>query len=150
MPYKDPEAARANARLRSARYAAKNREKLRAKVKDPVKHRAQQIAYKAAHPEKVKDSVKAWSKRNAHYKRRTALAGRPRPEFCEVCGRPPKDGRILVFDHCHTKGHFRGWLCHGCNTVLGMVDDDPEICLRLAAYLRRTKDGSSTQLTLPI
>ena len=150
MPYKDPEAAHANSILRGARYRAKHREKLRANVKDPVKHRAQQAAYKAKHPDKVKDSVRAWSKRYAHYRHRTALAGRVRPEFCEACGRPPKNGRILVFDHSHAKGHFRGWLCHGCNTVLGMVDDDPEICLRLAAYLRRTRDETSVQMTLPV
>lgn len=63
------------------------------------------------------------------------LAGRPRPLLCEVCGRPPDVGKSLHYDHCHAKGHFRGWLCRSCNLILGHADDDPEILLKLSAYL---------------
>src|SRR6188768_2686937 len=44
---------------------------------------------------------------------RVALAGRPRPTVCELCG----DEGKTVFDHCHQRGHFRGWLCDRCNRV---------------------------------
>ena len=37
------------------------------------------------------------------------LVGRPRPDLCEVCKSP---SRSVVFDHDHTTGKFRGWLCN--------------------------------------
>src|SRR5215472_8646662 len=78
--------------------------------------------------------------------KRVSQAGRPRPEFCDVCGR--NEGG-LVFDHCHTHGHFRGWLCRECNWVLGLVDDDPDILRKLTAYLERTAKLVPPQLSLP-
>jgi hypothetical protein len=66
------------------------------------------------------------------------LAGRPRPEVCDVCGRAPDTGKSLHFDHSHAHGHFRGWLCRGCNLVLGHVSDDPTILRKLADYLDQT------------
>lgn len=60
--------------------------------------------------------------------RRRAL---PRPDNCYVCDAP---GRT-VFDHCHKKGHFRGWLCNNCNTALGFAKDDPTVLRKLADYL---------------
>jgi hypothetical protein len=65
------------------------------------------------------------------------LAGRSRPEVCDVCGGAPDQGRALVFDHCHARGHFRGWLCRGCNLALGNAGDDPTRLRRLADYLER-------------
>lgn len=79
--------------------------------------------------------------------RRVSLAGRPRPDVCDACGK--KDERGVVFDHCHQKGHFRGWLCNNCNWVLGHVRDNPGILLKLAAYLKRTSNGVSRQMSLP-
>jgi Recombination endonuclease VII len=60
-------------------------------------------------------------------------AGRQRPTRCEVCG----DESTICFDHCHAKGHFRGWLCTGCNRALGFVNDNPEKLRRLAEYLEQ-------------
>lgn len=59
------------------------------------------------------------------------LAGRPRPKNCEICGE--KD--TICFDHCHAKGHFRGWICKRCNTVLGKVNDDTKLLQSLIDYL---------------
>lgn len=66
-------------------------------------------------------------------KRRTAekKAGRVKPDRCEVCN---KSG-VICFDHCHSTGKFRGWLCKECNVVLGIVKEDPETLRKLAAYL---------------
>jgi hypothetical protein len=69
-----------------------------------------------------------------------AIAGRPRPAYCEECG---GDSGGIVFDHCHQSGNFRGWLCDRCNKTLGMVKDDPDLLERLAAYLRRHTDGEA-------
>ena len=43
------------------------------------------------------------------------IAGRKKPEQCEICGAM---GRIC-FDHDHATGKFRGWLCVRCNGALG-------------------------------
>ena len=76
-------------------------------------------------------------------------AGRPKPDHCDACGGPPDKGKSLHFDHCHRHGHFRGWICRECNLVLGHVDDDTNRLLKLVAYIKRNKIGTTTQFPLP-
>lgn len=64
--------------------------------------------------------------------RQEAQAGRPRPSACEICS---EISERVVFDHCHTGGHFRGWICDRCNRVLGSVKDDPNLLRKLATYV---------------
>jgi hypothetical protein len=65
-----------------------------------------------------------------------ALAGRPRPDICEICGGPSGDPkRGMHFDHCHKTGRFRGWLCRKCNLMLGHAEDDASRLRAGAAYL---------------
>jgi len=59
------------------------------------------------------------------------------PALCPECGRPPKPGKRLEVDHDHVMKHFRGWLCHSCNTTLGYCQDSPALLRRLADYLER-------------
>jgi len=55
---------------------------------------------------------------------------------CPICGSPPKPPfTCLAVDHCHASGRVRGVLCHGCNTALGQVQDDPAILRALADYV---------------
>jgi len=63
---------------------------------------------------------------------REAIAGRPKPEKCEICD---SDEFRIVWDHCHKAGHFRGWICDRCNRVLGLVRDNEGLLRSLAAYL---------------
>lgn len=63
---------------------------------------------------------------------RIEIAGRPKPDLCELCG---EFHQRIVWDHCHASGSFRGWLCDRCNKVLGLVYDRPSILKRLARYL---------------
>ncbi|MFA5772949.1 MAG: endonuclease domain-containing protein [Thermoplasmata archaeon] len=60
------------------------------------------------------------------------IAGRKRPEQCEVCG---AIGQIC-YDHDHITGKFRGWICKRCNSVLGFVKDNTELLIALKNYLR--------------
>ncbi len=69
------------------------------------------------------------------------IAGRPRPPTCEVCG---NGNELIVFDHNHSTGRFRGWICHRCNKALGTLQDNREILIKLAKYLE--KDDSSIPL----
>jgi len=66
--------------------------------------------------------------------RRAELAGRPKPEVCEICSRRP-DSRGLQWDHDHKTGKFRGWICAKCNTALGLVDDDYGTLAFMVDYL---------------
>lgn len=68
------------------------------------------------------------------------IMGRPRTDKCELCGgsgyeRGNKPGTGIVFDHCHASGAARGWLCDRCNKVLGLVRDNSDLLVRMAAYL---------------
>jgi len=51
---------------------------------------------------------------------------------CEVCGSTER----LVIDHNHSTGQYRGVLCNGCNSALGMAADDADRLELLASYLR--------------
>lgn len=67
------------------------------------------------------------------------IAGRPRPEICDICGgKNTRRNDIIAFDHCHKHGHFRGWLCDRCNVVLGATEDRPALLRDMADYLERT------------
>lgn len=74
-------------------------------------------------------------------------AGRRKPDHCEICG---GSKQRIAFDHCHQTGVFRGWICIGCNSVLGYVNDDINRLRQLIAYLERTKDEVPRQFELPV
>lgn len=146
-------------------YYRQNREAILAKqrsTEEKARREARRRERYLSDPEyraKQLENARKWKARNPDYKHRrnarwlkkrhaelAALAGRPRPTVCDACGR--SDDRI-VFDHCHKRGHFRGWLCDRCNRVLGVVADDSNVLIKLLAYLARTKGLVSPQLTLP-
>ena len=51
---------------------------------------------------------------------------------------------LLMVDHCHDKGTVRGLLCHNCNRALGLLQDDPEVLRRAAAYIEEYREGATT------
>lgn len=58
---------------------------------------------------------------------------------CKVCKSPSpgrKDRKNFSVDHCHRTGKVRGLLCCHCNTAAGNLKDSPELCLKLAEYLK--------------
>lgn len=68
------------------------------------------------------------------YRKQEEAAGSKRPKHCVVCGRRDKK---ICWDHNHETGAFRGWLCHKCNVILGMAEDNPEILMKLIEYLEK-------------
>jgi hypothetical protein len=63
--------------------------------------------------------------------------------LCLGCGRPPRgnhvNARRLNVDHDHKTGKVRGLLCSECNRALGLVDENIDTLINLAAYVERHK-----------
>jgi ribosomal protein S27AE len=103
------------------------------------KQREYHRAWRERNRELKREHVRKWRERNPNYgsaKRisaQEALAGRPKSQFCELCG----EAGNIVFDHSHQSGRFRGWLCGKCNSALGFAKDDPLLLQRMADYVRR-------------
>ena len=73
---------------------------------------------------------------NTIYKEHTQIrkiAG-PKPFFCECCF---KTTDKLQRDHIHGTHIFRGWVCRGCNTGLGLFNDNLRGLLVGALYLEK-------------
>lgn len=60
---------------------------------------------------------------------------------CATCNRSAREnsgtskGRICL-DHDHENNQFRGFICNHCNLAIGYLKDNPEIALKIAAYLQ--------------
>ena len=111
------------------RYRAKNIEKLRERDRDAKRR------IRSTNPDAERARTEAWRERREE--KLAAIAGRRRPDHCDICG---GNAGGIVFDHCHSKGHFRGWLCDRCNKVLGLIYDDRDLLRSMANYLEIT-DG---------
>lgn len=55
---------------------------------------------------------------------------------CAICERSFDDVPAFV-DHDHKTGKVRGLLCPKCNTLLGMVNDNPDILRKAIMYLEK-------------
>jgi hypothetical protein len=95
------------------------------KERDAANHRRR----RAANPEQERQRMQRW--RDRLELRLVAAAGRPRPTVCDLC----KLDAVTVFDHDHTTGDFRGWLCTRCNLTLGRVKDDVDLLMKMIDYL---------------
>ena len=72
-----------------------------------------------------------------YHKKLLEKAGRPKPDNCETCQTPADQlKRGLYFDHDHATGKFRGWICHPCNSALGMMKDNIQIAETMVKYLK--------------
>ena len=59
---------------------------------------------------------------------------------CAICGVPDLEcDRALAVDHCHVTGIVRGFLCHGCNPMLGLARDSAAILRDAARYLEEVR-----------
>lgn len=102
---------------------------------------------------KARDRARRYRQQNPNLYRnykvalQEAEAGRPKTDYCEICGNTEQR---IMFDHCHQRGVFRGWICINCNSILGYANDDPDHLRKVIAYIERTKDLSARQLVLPV
>ena len=58
------------------------------------------------------------------------------------CGICDSSGDLVV-DHNHDSGVVRGFLCHQCNSGIGMLKDDPELLRKAIQWLERDDDAAS-------
>lgn len=108
------------------KYRKNNIEKIR------ERDRLAQASRRKADPEGQRVRYERWrAKKEAKL---WEIAGRPRAKQCEIC----LEMTITVFDHCHEKGHFRGWICDRCNRVLGCVNDNVGLLIAMINYLEAT------------
>lgn len=104
-------------------------------------------AWKLANPDKVRQHQRRSTMKEMYgitpedYERMHAEQN----GLCKTCGKAPVGdaarGRLHV-DHCHRTGIIRGLLCYRCNLAIGHMLDDPELAVRIAAYLKEAIHGS--------
>ncbi len=58
---------------------------------------------------------------------------------CKICGGVNKSGKRLSVDHNHLTGKVRGLLCQSCNFMVGLSQENSDILLKTALYLRENK-----------
>jgi endogenous inhibitor of DNA gyrase (YacG/DUF329 family) len=111
------------------------------RTRGPGKRTARAREWQVTHPERRHEIVKA-----SHLRRQYGLeletfkaAIIAQRNLCEVCGEPNQraGATYLVVDHCHDKGHVRGFICDACNKTLGGAKDNPATLRALADYLER-------------
>lgn len=57
---------------------------------------------------------------------------------CAICSKHvSKCSQALYVDHRHTTGRIRGLLCAGCNSGIGLMDEDLEILDKAMLYLKK-------------
>lgn len=122
-----------------------------------VKLRESQVAYKKAHPGKIKDGHKAWRDANPgrirdyqlqrlygisleEYNAEVARREGRREGRCDICGEVPNEngtnGQSLCVEHNHSTGEVRGYADRDCNTMIGGAKDDPVRLAQGIIYLK--------------
>ena len=153
------EAGRAAHRASQAKYAAAHPERVRKSQREwHRKNPHKSGEYREKFSEQRATATAAWKRRNPEkvleakrrfdlkkygltlddYERLLAQQG----GHCAACPfvpNPTSRKRYLCVDHDHSSGRVRGLLCSGCNTALGLVRDEVERLLRLAAYVERSR-----------
>lgn len=137
---------------RGRRWRAANPERARAAGRrqyaaNPEVRRDSSRRYRLRNPGKTAEQWSKWSAANPDHqarrnerelRRRIAAAGRPPGDSCECCGGPANGpGSRFHWDHDHSSGLFRGWICMRCNVALGLVRDSVEVLHLMINYLEK-------------
>lgn len=135
--------------------------------KDPERHKGYQRAYRARHPERVREAARIHAKKKRVEKpeemhiqdRRSALGKnygitqetylemlKKQGGVCAICARPQSDRmKYLCVDHDHKTGEVRELLCQSCNVSLAHAKEDPLILKSMIAYVNRHSSQSTPQ-----
>jgi hypothetical protein len=55
---------------------------------------------------------------------------------CKICGRHQTEFNYRLYvDHDHATGNIRGLLCHRCNFMIGLAEDNKSLLLSAIEYL---------------
>lgn len=121
--------------------------------KDPIKAKEHRIKYYKEHKENWKNADGTWKRppiekarvynKKSYYKRHQKVRADQNAKYREQ--HPIKYGicpicqltRRLVWDHDHSTGIFRDWICSQCNIMLGMAQDKLQVFELAIRYLRR-------------
>ena len=57
---------------------------------------------------------------------------------CAICKKKPNGN--LCIDHCHNTNKVRGLLCSGCNTSIGLLEENVNYLLSAIDYLEKHKN----------
>tara|TARA_R110002051_G_C8670881_1_gene490391 strand:- start:605 stop:982 length:378 start_codon:yes stop_codon:yes gene_type:complete len=73
---------------------------------------------------------------------------RPSKDYaCPICKKQQEEfTKSFSLDHNHSTGQFRGWLCHNCNTALGLFCDDTNVLQKAMNYLNKTENKKPRNL----
>ena len=139
-PHKRAEEA-ARYRARYPEKCAEVRRRYRERHLEEIRERDRENRKRIRHinPEKEKNRLKEFKDRQNALREKEA--GRPKPNTCELCCKPPEFGGLkrIVWDHCHDSDVFRGWICDRCNKVLGLVGDSVDLLQLMVGYLEAFK-----------
>jgi hypothetical protein len=64
---------------------------------------------------------------------------------CLLCDKEGTRNNPIVFDHCHIRKKFRGYLCNSCNRSLGVLGDSVEGLLKSLNYLNVSENKTIIQ-----
>ena len=124
-------------------------------LKDPVARAAYEQEYRKNHKKENAAYHRSWRLKNidkaraqARNKKRHGLTGEERKarfeaqgKICDLCKRPMEKtghGREdAVLDHDHITGENRKFIHSKCNLIIGIANDDPQLCRLAAEYLER-------------
>tara|TARA_B100001093_G_scaffold520194_1_gene613525 strand:+ start:780 stop:1226 length:447 start_codon:yes stop_codon:yes gene_type:complete len=74
----------------------------------------------------------------------------PDNHLCDCCKRSEKDilnayklfqgtmkKTVWTYDHDHKTGKFRGIICQPCNSIMGNLQDNEDIAIKVLSYVRK-------------
>lgn len=56
---------------------------------------------------------------------------------CAICRKPCNVRRRLAVDHSHKTGKIRSLLCHRCNTILGLCEENDGLLHDIIDYIKK-------------
>jgi len=144
-------------KARAIEYRLKHREERLAYAKQyRLTHKEQIYSYNKEYrktysdtkKEKIRQQIKAYNRANSERQKSLKLSkmyGITIDDYlrilakqngvCAVCGKTGGQ-KCLSVDHNHNTGKVRGLLCQRCNLVLGRMEDNPALIVKLAKYVK--------------